>query len=96
MSIDVSNEFEVYGGDPIKQNVTVKTIHLPFLIYTKTITEDPQTGKKKVTSELKTKTQDEIVKDSIILGVTATSINAIGNGIAHLIYACKKKPHNKK
>lgn len=88
--------YTTYGEHSIQQNVTVKEIHLPFVIYNKTVTEDPETGKKKVDKSFKVKDQNGIITDAIILGVSATTINAIGNGLAHFIYACKKPKTSKK
>jgi hypothetical protein len=91
----MTESYTVQSNYPVTQNVTTKEYHLPFFIYNKTVTEDASTGKKRVEKSFKVKDQQSLITDAVLVTVSAGAINAIGNGLAHLIYACKKKKNKK-
>lgn len=89
------NDYDLKRHEYIENNVTIKEYNLPFVRYYKSTTIDNNTGKKKVEKKIVLKQNEELVTDVILVSVTAGAINAIGNGLAHLIYACKKKKGKK-
>lgn len=88
--------YEVSDDDPNKENpkitVTQKVYKFPFGEYVKTTTFDHDTKKKNVT---KTKNfnldTESVLKTGFIVGVVASSVNLVANGISHLINAIKRK-----
>ena len=79
----------------VESDTVVTEYDLPFYRINRTTITDPLTGKKKVTKKVTRKSYDDIVYDAIIIGVTATSINLIGNGISHMINSIKRKNQRK-
>lgn len=71
--------------------VKVEDYDLPFYRYQKTSKLDPSTGKMRVEKKLVKKPFEEMMSDVLIVSASATAINLVGNGLSHLIYACKKK-----
>ena len=69
----------------------VKDYDLPFYRFQKTSKRDPSTGKMRVEKKLVKKPFEEMMSDVLIVSASATAINLVGNGLSHLIYACKKK-----
>ena len=86
----MTNTYETTGY-PVNLEVKETSLTLPFFNYYKKVTKDPETGKKKVEKRFTRKSYEDIASDAAIIIVTAGAINAIGNGLAHFIYACKKK-----
>ena len=90
-----NDDYDFKRHECVENNVTIKEYNLPFVRYYKSVTIDNNTGKKKVEKKIVMKQNEELVTDVILVSVSAGAINAIGNGLAHLIYACKKKKGKK-
>lgn len=87
----MSEKAEYQVNEPVQSNVKTVDYDLPFYHYQKTTIEDPNTGKKRSTKKIIKKSYEELFTDVLIVSAGATAINLVGNGISHLIYACKKK-----
>ena len=86
--------YSTVNGNGDKIEYSIKDYNLPFYHFEKTIATNTVTGKKDVTKRIIKKSQEDLLSDVIIVSVSATAINMIGNGLSHLIYSIKKK--NKK
>ena len=86
--------YSTVNGNGDRIEYSVKDYNLPFYHFEKTVATNTVTGKKDVTKRIIKKSQEDLISDVIIVSVSATAINMIGNGLSHLIYSIKKK--NKK
>ena len=87
--------YSTVNGNGDKIEYSIKDYNLPFYHFEKTIATNTVTGKKDVTKRIIKKSQEKKIKKVIIVSVSETTINMIGNSLSHLIYSFKKKKKKK-